>query len=240
MPSAPSARSSASRASSALTWAGSAGRCQAGSEMRGHERAQAGVGRQSGHRLHPGQRPGGGEAVVDRPALLRGPAVRLGHRGDAGLELQRGGHPVQGLQPQAAQVADVAVQVDEPGRHHLAGHVHVAPATGPSGPSRRPRSGRPPRPRRAPRPGPIRDRSPGRHAVPGPTRLPKPPPHQCAPQPASLARPARGGARGGRAGDDERADTPHRYPPRVSSWSRTAARRRAPRRPPRCSPPCSG
>ena len=34
MPSAPSARSSASRASSAPTCAGSAGRCQAGSEMR--------------------------------------------------------------------------------------------------------------------------------------------------------------------------------------------------------------
>ena len=92
----------------------------------GHERAQAGVGRQPGHGLHPGQRPGGGETVVDRPALVRGAAVRLGHRGDAGLEFQRRGHPVHGLQAQAAQVADVAVQVDEPRRHYLARHVDVA------------------------------------------------------------------------------------------------------------------
>ena len=59
--------------------------------------------------------------------MLGGVAIRLGHRGNASLELQRGGDPVQRLQPQAAQVADVAVQVDEPGRHHLAGHIDVAP-----------------------------------------------------------------------------------------------------------------
>ena len=100
----------------------------------GHERAQAGVRRQAADRLHPGQRPGGGETVVDRPALGGGAAVGVGDRGDACLELQRGGDAVHGLQPQAAQIADVAVQVDEPGRHHLARHVYIGRRGGQSVP----------------------------------------------------------------------------------------------------------
>ena len=144
MPSAPSARSADNRASKAVTCAGSAGRCQAGSEMRAMKRVQAGVRRQASHRLHPGQRPGGGETVVDRPSLCGGAAVGVGDRGDARLELQRGGDAVHGLQPQAAEVADVTVQVDESGRHDLPRHVDI---------DQRPAAVR----SRSPRSGPPRD-----------------------------------------------------------------------------------
>ena len=102
----------------------------------GHEGVQARVRRQAGHRLHPGQRPGGGETVIDRPSLCGGAAVGVGDRGDARLELQRGGDAVHGLQPQAAEVADVTVQVDKSGRHDLPRHVDIDSGRRQSGPDR--------------------------------------------------------------------------------------------------------
>lgn len=67
--------------------------------------------------MHAGGRPRRREAVVDRPPLGGGPAVGLVHRQGARLELERGGDPVERLQPLARDVLAVAVQVDEPRAH---------------------------------------------------------------------------------------------------------------------------
>ena len=104
MPSAPSARSADSRASMAVTSAGVAARCHAGPAMLARNVPSLPSSAMPGDGLHPGQRPGRGEAVVDRPALGRGAPVGGVHRRDARFQLERGGDAVQGLQPQPGDV----------------------------------------------------------------------------------------------------------------------------------------
>ena len=125
MPSAPSARSADSRASMAVICWGVAGRCQASLARLARNVASLPSRADPGDGLHPGQRPGRGEAVVDGPALGRRAPVRGLHRGDACFQLKRGGDAIQGLQRKAGDVVHVTVQIDEPGRDHEACDVEV-------------------------------------------------------------------------------------------------------------------
>ena len=89
--------------------------------------------REPGDLGHPGLCPRGGEAVVDRPPLGRDRPVGGRHRAGSRLQLQRGRDPVQRLQAQSGQVADVAVEVDESRRHHQTRGVHLGARSGQAG-----------------------------------------------------------------------------------------------------------
>ena len=123
IPSAPFGKFGAEQVQPLREFGGRGGALPGGFAEDGERGLQRRVGHHPQQHLGPGCSPRGGEAEVQRPTGRGRLRVRSLDRHQAGLEVERGRHPVHRLQPLTRDRVHVAVQIDEAGADDEAGHI---------------------------------------------------------------------------------------------------------------------